>query len=422
MKLSRIAPIVGIVGIAAACTVVVIADVTVQWSVDGKSSGDDKCKEYGIDSWNIVLDGPERPMPTFRVPCGLEYSISDSIEEGRYDIQVSAEDADGNLLASKSKTGVFIDGMARSNIFEFDFVAADFELPPAPVCGDGTCEVDEVCPADCDPGPSCGDGTCDPDEDFGNCPADCEEPKDASIIVSWKINGTIDGTATGDSWDKCDEVGAAKVKITIGSDAPVIVPCADDNMSTQIMGFLAGEYDLKIILLDASDNPITTEAGDKVIAAKDPQEEPFEFYYDSFNSTIKETTTGDYLFRTFFEAAKLKCGETSPAVGYKLHLLELDGTPVNAQACYPGPSHCVDTISSDSGICQDFDQSIADLNWGSYILRISAGPSGGTDLCWMTDNGKDDTGKIDILVGAGQVNPIVEQILDRISTAGDCAP
>jgi hypothetical protein len=43
--------------------------------------------------------------------------------------------------------------------------------PPGPVCGDGVCEVGEVCEPDCCDHP-CGDGVCHADED---CPADCDD-------------------------------------------------------------------------------------------------------------------------------------------------------------------------------------------------------------------------------------------------------
>ncbi len=77
-------------------------------------------------------------------------------------------------------------GQVLSGVLQCGIELECWGSPPAPFCGDGTCDDGEnnaSCPADCAPtGPACGDGTCAPDESVQTCPIDCA-PADPALCV-----------------------------------------------------------------------------------------------------------------------------------------------------------------------------------------------------------------------------------------------
>lgn len=400
-KKIRLAQVVGVLGLAM-CTVVFVGDLQVRWSIDGVESPS-KCTEYGVANWKIVLyELPGRvKVDEITAACGTwdTGNLYYNTDEGEYAVDVVALDGAGNELAAKSKEFLLVDDGETIWTVTLDFTAADFR---------GIV------------GPECGDGACDAGESYESCPEDCQPAADSSLFISWKINGTVDGTATGKSFDTCEEVGATQVAITIDGQTTAF-GCADDDQSVQIMGLVAGEHDVSVVLQD-DDGDITTTASDTLVAARTPAEEAFEFYFDSFLEPRKSEITGDYLFLTLFEAGLLTCSETNPQVGQQVVLLQLDGTPVPGQTCRLDGSSCLNLNNNDFGICFVETQAIADLPWGSYKLAVQGVPVGSTSVCWETVHETDGTKLVDILVGAGTDNPVDDIVLERIDDTGDCTP
>ncbi|MBL8605537.1 MAG: hypothetical protein JNK72_26635 [Myxococcales bacterium] len=90
-----------------------------------------------------------------------------------------------------------------------DVGSPEFDVPPAPRCGDGTCNAGETCKscrADCESqcpvGPRCGDGTCNGGETCESCRADCAAQCPAPVDVPPAArcgDGTCNGSETCES-------------------------------------------------------------------------------------------------------------------------------------------------------------------------------------------------------------------------------
>ena len=418
MKRIRLASVVGVMGLAA-CVVVFVGDLEITWSVEGATNKAD-CAKYGVDKWYFVLSGSGHADETATVVCGDTWTTGvafHNVEEGNYSVNASALDASDALVGrALTKSATVIDDGTGAWTVSFNFSAADL-TSTGPVCGDGKCESPETattCATDCTAAPVCGDGKCEAPEDATSCAKDCTTAT-ASLIVSWKINGTKDGVATGPSWDTCAEVNATSVKITLDGNSKSY-PCADNSQSAAIPDLTAGAHTVAISLLDSTGKALTTEAKDTLTASASPTQEAFDFPFNSFMAPMKTGTKGDYLFETLYGGKK--CSATLPQVGSQVTLLKLDGTPLIANVCLPGNSSCSKTDGASFGICSEGKLTMADLKWGAYKLKIQGTPVGKTDICWETD--EKGSSEIDILVGAGKVNPVVQIDLKRISTAGNC--
>ena len=387
----RVVSVLGVVFCVAACTVVFVGDLEVGWDVDGETALA-KCAEYGIAEWEVRADG----LDALTVACGDGWSSGaffHNIDEGRYRISVTALDSNGGTLAQRvidadlreSDTGLWVS--------IFNFTAADFGSA------------------------NCGNGICEAGENSASCSADCPVGANASIVVSWKINGTVGEDPTGQSWDSCAEVGAVNVEIIVDGSSQ-LAQCAANNQSITISGLTPGEHQIGVTLQDGSANDLSATISDTVTARTSPAEQPFNFFFSDFLDPARSNLTGDFSFRTFFESTT--CSQTTPQVGQQVVLLRMDGTVLSeAQTCGPGGSSCVKTNGSDFGVCWEDVQTISNLPWGAYILRVEGVPVGRTTVCWSTDDGVGGA-EIEILVGAGSDNPVVPIDLSRINRSGDC--
>jgi hypothetical protein len=246
-----------------------------------------------------------------------------------------------------------------------------------------------------------------------------EVPLFSSIAVFWNINGTIDGTALGESWDSCAEVGAETVVITIDDGAPIETSCAAaGEMSVAIEDLAVGRHEVRVKLRDGSGVDLTTEGTALFEATADGVDFVVDFFYDSFFEPQRSDTLGSYWFTTQFGGAT--CTEAIPTVAGQVALVKLDGTPVNdAVVCDENLSGCADADGADEFVCRSRDQVIPDLTWGLYkmVLQGTVGNEG--TICWETD--EEGSREIEILVGAGADNPVELIDLARSSSEGECA-
>ena len=202
MKRSGFALLAGLAGLAVACTMVIVSDLEVRWSFSGT------CAQYGIVDWEVTLAGPDSVAPT-RVACSATGSYSSGmieVVEGSYLASVRALNASG-LQIGKPRTGSgLVHSGAGWNIIDVGtFTQSD--LTGSSACGNGLCEaaLSETCTS---------------------CPLDCGQcTADVEVSLWWTINDTEDGTDTGPSWDTCDEVGAAYLRLTIDGSIQQDLPC-----------------------------------------------------------------------------------------------------------------------------------------------------------------------------------------------------
>jgi hypothetical protein len=121
------------------------------------------------DFANVVVRRSSATFPTDPTSGTLVYSgagqshLDGGLTNGTtYYYAIFARDASNNFSTAAQNSGV------------------PAAVPPAPVCGNGSCEAPEdnaACPADCPApppaGPVCGNGMCEVPETNGSCPADC---------------------------------------------------------------------------------------------------------------------------------------------------------------------------------------------------------------------------------------------------------
>ncbi|MBW2733987.1 MAG: hypothetical protein JRH20_16485 [Deltaproteobacteria bacterium] len=363
-----------------ACTVVVTQDVTVEWTIE-RSDAPSLCSTYGIDTFTVTLLGPEHQSTT--VSCEDEYWFVDflGVEEGIYEITVAAWDVD-NVQVGSLTGEHFIDG----RVITFNFLNSD--LTGSTSCGDGFCDSDETC---------------------SSCPADCGScGGDAKIDVLWNINGTVDGTETGQSWDSCTEVGATHAVVSVDGEAQSVDCNVGGNMSTVLSGLIDDQsYALKIKLVDANGADLTTEVAANVLASVAGGQFIGDFFYDSFHEPNMTGIEGQYHFKTTYDS--LQCSQTTPIVDYQVTLIRTeDNTAVtNVQVCDLGNTGCFEADAVAAKPCTDLEQVLSVLPWGSYKIKLEGGIGTPTnlDICWEHEG--------NILIGAGTDNP-----MDQIDLAG----
>jgi hypothetical protein len=375
-----------------ACTLGVVYDLEVHWTVSGSAAAS-ACTTYNIHSWRVTLTNGPEIIPPKTFGCGTWDSglYFHAIEEGYYDINMEALNAGGTSIAQKGLSRVFV-GAGASNIdpytgvvdIDFNFSSNDFVVTSGP-----------------------------------------------KINFYWNLNGTENGTATGKSWDTCDEVGASKVRVIVDSNTTDF-PC-EGTVPGKMSGAIAvsdGAHNVTMRLLDSSSTAITNDATGAVTATTSGGEFVADFFFNSF----KKSTTGSYLFATQYEGKS--CGQTSPTVYSQLTLLKLGGSPVTPTPQVCGPDNvCVATDGAAFGACYDPDetQKIKNLTWGFYKMKLQGTLSvtSAYEICWEDKNDstqfpspwptKDNSNEVDILVGAGTTNPTLMHDLTRISTSGACA-
>lgn len=358
------------------CHPVFFWDMQARWEVDGGRSSS-VCAKYNIDVFVVRATGPmvrERSFECGAWDTGHKFY---ELEEGVYRVTVSAvEQGSGKSLAAKTASVEVFQDSLDPDMVDFSFAGADFS-------GGG--------------GP-------------------------ANIDVYWNINGTVDGQATGTSWDTCAEVGADKAVVSVDGTEHKFDCHSGGNMSGSVK-VSEGDHTVSVKLVDKSGADLTTAAKGTVKATKTKAAEfTADFYYFSF-ITIKTTMKGDYRYATSFGAAKASCGDTTPAVQHTTAKLDDDkGAPVSGQFC--GGSSCYKTNGTDLGGCWAKDQavSIKELTWGLYTLRLQGlvGSGASTEVCWEQQKFTDYKTQPQILVGAGSTNPLRALNLARINSSGAC--
>ena len=366
-----------------ACHPIFFHDMTVSWNLDGGNKAS-SCSMYNIGTWVVEADGPEHRLREF--PCGVWDTDQRfwTIEEGFYSVTVRAlEKGTDKVLAEKTgEVRVYADENLDPDHLALKFEASDF------CTGGGT----------------------------GN----------AVIDLYWNINGTADGTAQGDSWDQCSEVGAKKAVVTVGCKRTVELDCdAVSNMSGSVK-VSEGDHNISIKLVDANGTALTTEAAGTVKAtAAKSGEFTADFYFNSFLGTVKTDTTGSYKYATSFGAGKTSCLDNTPQVMHTTVYLEKPGggDPVIKQFCGPD-NKCYKTNGSDLGACWAKEKAVKidGLVWGLYSMDIKGGITGtsGFEVCWSKKTFEDLKGKTDILVGAGVSNPTRALHLPKTGTSTLC--
>lgn len=230
------------------------------------------------------------------------------------------------------------------------------------------------------------------------------------VDVAWTINGMAAG---GGSYDTCGDVGADIIVLELQeggksiSKKPFAPDCAD--FAGTIVDVPAGAYDLAAQLQTCDDAECTTGEAltGMVLYPVDVTAEgvsTVELNFASADFLATDPLIGTYAFSVLWDG--VECDEAVPAVNQQIALLQMDGNLVpgaevclesGAQLCL-GDSQCVLANGSDVHCCYDSDvtQTIADLEWGFYVLTIS-GDDFLANICFETE--------FTVFVGAGE-NPV----------------
>lgn len=376
----------------ASCFPLFFWHLNVFWEING-SSARSLCTQYDIKEWRVAARGMETRQHTFS--CG-DWDSSNrfhDLEEGYYDVTVSAWDAQGARLAQRTKS-LWVEETVWGNPSQvhFNFAGADFS---------------------------------------GSIP-----PGYARLNVYWNINGTEDGTATGFSWDKCAEVGAAYAAITVDGVTKYYDCHANNNMSVALtIKEGSGTQAVGVKLADKNKIDLTTESTGPAYATHAKAGIYLtDFYYFSFLPGIKSSIQGSYKFSTSFEQGQ-SCTGTAPQVVhttmslYKTKHFSGSGDAVVTEFCGPD-SVCRKTNGADYAKCyaKDQTQRIKSMVWGLYQMTLQGGVGSGAafQVCWEKKTHKDMKdnpflkGVTDILVGAGDTNPLRKIDLPRTSNRAAC--
>jgi hypothetical protein len=378
-----------------ACSVVMVGETEVRWSLDGT------CAQYSIAEWEVVLQG--RDYVSRQIPCSSSTGISTgiiSVAEGAYTATVRAKSVNGAVLATRQSSGQILS--TAGVVYYIDvgaFTAADFQ------------------------GGACGNGVCDPaTETCSTSPADCGQCTTPKVHVFWTINGTEDGSDKGLSWDTCDEVGAAFLRLTIDGTTIQDLPCSPTKSSMNAsLDVTAGSHTFAAVLVDTTKTPVTSQTDTVTlsgISAAQPGELLVNFDWDSFIPAIKGTKLGDFLFTTSFEGKT--CAQV-PHIAHEISLLKLNGTAVTPapQVC-DASSFCYPADGNTPGKCSGPADTmrIKQVLWGIYTLLLQ-GTLSTKEMCYTVKNDQGQN-QVDILIGAGTVNPVVPLDLKKDSTNPAC--
>lgn len=380
-------------GLVGACHIDLLSDLEVGWSYNGVRDTS-ICSTYGIARWRVEINGPE-PY-TFEGACTGPWDtgvVFYSIIEGGYNVTVMALDSADQLITSKQRLGVEVIGAIGPRV-NLDFTEVDFTSPS--VCGDTKCTGTETCTS---------------------CPGDCGACTTGQVNIYWNINGTVDGTPKGLSWDTCAEVNATHAVVTVDGVESKHDCHASGKMSTSVSVDALPSVQVKLV--DSTGTAITTlspaSPGPTLVAGNtDVWEYVAEFFYDSFTPKYN----GDFLFTTTYEGKS--CSATSPPVQNQTALVKLNGTPVTVDVCGPD-SACVNADGVTPGKCYTADstnpQYLSTIEWGEYQMKLQGGvgTTPNVEICW-----EKEFDKTDILIGAGSVNPVRALDLPRVSTSANC--
>lgn len=343
-----IASVLGLAVAAVGCRIVVEQDLRVEWSITGTTARSE-CTSRGIDHFRVSIDGPElRNSETIR--CSGLWAESQSfrgIREGLYAVTVQAFDSLGKRLGGRT-VDRFVDGALSSPVIAL----VDLR-----------------------------------EQDFGGSSGG------ARIDVLWNINGTVDSSATGKSWDSCDEVGATKAAVFVNGELSLHDCAAGGNMSTAIEGLVAQQgYQVEVELRDAAGKTLTTRAKGNVIASAQGGQLVGDFFYDAFYDEV----AGNFRFTLTFGG---KSCTDAGVDGQILSLRKLDNSAVaGVEACDSALAGC-QAVESATLTCSEAEQALASLPWGEYKLTVQGQSAADGKLCFSKTT--------QILIGAGAENPLV---------------
>ncbi len=392
MRLKLLLTSVLMASMAAACTVIILEDLEIEWSVAGYMDAA-VCDDFGVDYWEVEAVGPEKR--TVRYDCGAIWETESDfydIEAGQYTVTIYALDSNLEIVGQHSgSTSTWV----PADPILIDFVEADFEntTPPPP-----------------------------------------PPPEKATLTVYWNINGTQDGTDYGPSWDTCAEVGATHIAVTLDGVETSYDCSASGEMKLELE-VEEGTHALKARLLDSTGQDLTTEIEETAISATTAVAGEFNanFYAISF---FDGTITGDFWFSTSFEGVSYD--GTNPNVYNQISLLKLDGAGLNPAPDVCGPDNQCYAADGGTfgGVYTPTDiLKIKTVQWGLYTLLLQGtlDQAAGNEICWESRDctpldvvgGKycsvASDGEVDILIGAGTENPELNFDLERINDQGACA-
>jgi hypothetical protein len=379
MKMRLLVSLVGLASLVG-CNLTLVADAQVQWKLEGT------CAQLGIYQWLVSLQGPEYVAP-HTVLCSTSsaypqsYGAAFSIAEGTYVATVQALDANGTALGrSRSSQPVIVRSGAIANYLDAGtFTANDFS---------------------------------------------------PQVHVYYSINGTVDGTDEGLSWDLCSEVGAAYLRVTIDGTTTQDLTCG--TTAATMNGYVSvavGTHTFSAVLLNSSKTPITTQTNTETLSnlsLSQPGQISANFAWDSFLSPIKENTLGWYWFSTAFEGG-LTCAQMTGVVTGEISLIKLNGTAVTPapQVCDPN-NFCFYADGNGLGQCNDSTvtqiMKSSTLKWGSYKLLLQATKNDGINTACFSVMDDANNKEVDIIIGAGQTNPVDQLTLKKIYPAASGCP
>lgn len=373
MKISQLNRTIALVAALAllpgGCAVVADGDLLVRWTLDGTTEKS-LCTSFGVARFKVIVTEipEERTVDAFEFACGDHWDTGRAfygISLGGYRVDVQALDAGGTVLAQKSTERTLPDSI--------DVYFVDLNLAAS---------------------------------DFGG--------GSSKLNLRWVINGTVDGSLSGKSFDTCDEVGVSKVEVTVGTQTETFDCEKNGSMSGVFPGLDPGSYQASLVMTDSNGLPMTNALKVTATASANPAEALVDFSYGEFLSPWDNSTIGDFIFEVKFEGGA--CQSTNPHVELRVLMLDRDGTPVTGkEACPLGSTeNCAALSSAGFAACVDGPQVIRGLPWGEYTMVLQ-GATGAPDICWELKD------KI-ILVGAGTDNPQKDFDLPRISTSESCQP
>jgi hypothetical protein len=262
--------------------------------------------------------------------------------------------------------------------------------------------------------------------DTGAPPSDTDAERDterpmSSLRLLWRINGSSDSTALGSSFDRCTEVGAATLQITLSTSTTPLqslsLPCeaVGGAMETVLQVHSGVQVRVSGTLVDAAGQALTTTV-DRFIARTEPAGHTvlLHYYYDQFIAKRQGTLRFEPRF------GGLPCSALTASVEQltliaKPTSVPPTGDPAGLQVCAAAPGDAgVGLCTAADGVtarpCSDEVLTIGPLPWGYYRLLLEGRPAtttpadgGSTAPCWYFEK--------DVLVGAGN-NP--SQILDLL--------
>jgi cysteine-rich repeat protein len=240
-------------------------------------------------------------------------------------------------------------------------------------CGNGDVEGAEQC----DDGNSVDDD---------GCRNDCRTSALVATTVRWTL---VAEEFTGFTGETCSGVGAETAVLTLTGPMPMtaMLPCS--NTQTTYNDLPAGDYQLRLQLLDGGGAPVTN--GNSSLAftvGSESQILDFDIPYGDF----VVSKTGTFFFRTLFGGSRM-CG---PVVTQIL-ALSRGGVPMTATTNAGDP---VDGVTKSPCRPANMEsQAILSLAWGPIRIHVTGLDASDVPIF---------EGSFDTFSGAGIANPAIE--------------